>query len=92
MRCAICGLHIDLIDDAIEEDWTPYFYEGTELHDVACPSCTETLLRLGEHGEMEVREEYRGRLRYQGEIGKRVWQDHSEVVMLVLENEPGKLN
>jgi hypothetical protein len=39
-----------------------------------------------------VREEYRGRLRYQDEIGDRVWQDHSEVVMLVLENEPGKLN
>jgi hypothetical protein len=41
---------------------------------------------------MEVREEYRGMLRYQGEIGDRVWQDHSEVVMLVMENEPWKLN
>ena len=92
MRCAICGLQVDSIDDAIEEGWTPYFYEGTELHDVACPGCTETLLRNGEHGEWEVKEEYRGNLRYLDEIGDKVWQDHPQVVTLVLENEPGKLN
>jgi len=92
MRCAICGLRVNSTDDAIEEGWTPYFYEGTQLHDVACPGCTEALLRNGEHGELEVKEEYRGKLRYLGERADRLWQDHPQVVMLVLENEPGKLN
>jgi hypothetical protein len=92
MRCAICGLQVDSIDDAVEEGWTPYFYEGTELHDVACPSCTETLLRHGERGEMEVKQQFRGKLRYLAERQNEAWQDHSQVVMVVLENEPGKLN
>jgi hypothetical protein len=92
MRCAICGLQVGSIDDAVEEGWTPYFYEGTQLHDVACPSRRETLLRNGDDGEVQVKDEYRGKLRYLDEIGDRVWQDHSQVVTVVLENEPGKLN
>lgn len=92
MRCAICGLQIDSIDHAIEQGWTPYFYEGTELHDVACPSCTETLLRNGDDGEVQVKDDYRGKLRYLGERADKLWQDHPQVVTLVLENEPGKLN
>lgn len=92
MRCAICGLHVDSIDDAIEEGWTPYFQDGDQEHDPACPSCTETLLQEGADGEWEVKEEYRGKLRYLDEIGDRVWQDHPQVAMLVLGNEPGKLN
>jgi len=92
MRCAICGLQVDSIDDAIEEGWTPYFYEGTQLHDVACPSCTETLLCNGGDGEMQVKEEFQGKLRYLDETQDGAWQDHSHVVTVVLENEPGKLN
>lgn len=60
MRCAIGGFQIDSVDDAVEQDWCPYFYDGTQLHDATCPSCEETLLRNGEDGEMEVKEEYRG--------------------------------
>ena len=41
---------------------------------------------------MEVKEEFRGKLKYLDEIGDQVWQDHSELVIAVLENEPGKLN
>jgi len=41
---------------------------------------------------MEVRMEYRGKLKYLAEIGEEAWQDHSEVVATVLEYEPGKLN
>jgi len=39
-----------------------------------------------------VKEEFRGKLKYLDESGDEVWQDHSEVVATVLENEPGKLN
>ena len=65
MRCSICGILIDSVDEAAEEGWTPYFYDGTQKHDVACPSCAETFLHEGEHGEMELKEEYRGKIRFQ---------------------------
>jgi hypothetical protein len=92
MKCAICGVIVDSIDEAVDQGWIPYFYDGAEEHETACPSCTEALLRNGDDGEMEVKDEYRGKLRYLDEIGDETWQDHSEVVMAVLENEPGKLN
>ena len=91
MRCAICGMEIDSVDEAVEQGWTPYFYEGSQLHDVACPSCTEALLQTGDDGETRVREEYLGKLRYLDKPGEEDWQDHSEVVIALLENEPGKL-
>ena len=92
MRCSICGIQIGSVDEAIEEGWTPYFYDGTQMHDVACPSCSQTLLRQGDDGELEVKEEFRGKLKYLDEGGDGAWQDHSEVVATVLEYEPGKLN
>ena len=92
MSCAICGIQIDSVDEAVEEGWTPYFYDGETEHDVACPACTQALLRDGKDGELEVKEEYRGKLKYLDESCDEAWQDHSEVVMAVLENEPGKLN
>jgi hypothetical protein len=39
MRCSICGIRIDSVDDAVEEGWCPCFYEGNDLHDVASPTC-----------------------------------------------------
>ena len=69
-----------------------HFYDSTEPHDVACPSCTETLLRSGDDGEMEVKEEYRGKLKYLDERRDEAWQDHPQVVIAVLESEPGILN
>jgi hypothetical protein len=92
MRCAICGIRIDSVDEAVEEGWTPYFYDGQTEHEVACPTCTQALLQEGADGEWQVKEEYRSKLKYLVESGDEAWQDHSEVVMAVLENEPGKLN
>jgi hypothetical protein len=92
MRCAICGIRIDSVDEAVEEGWTPYFYDGQIEHEVACPACTQALLQEGKDGQLEVREEYRGKLRYLDESGDEALQDHSEVVATVLEYEPGKLN
>jgi hypothetical protein len=92
MRCSICGIRIGSVDEAVEEGWTPYFYDGENEHEVACPACTQALLQEGEYGELKVKEEYRGRLKYLAESGEEAWQDHSEVVATVLEYEPGKLN
>jgi len=92
MRCAICGMEIDSVDETVEEGWTPYFYDGETEHEVACPACTQTLLQEGKDGELEVKQEFRGKLKYLDETGDEAWQDYSEVVSTVLENEPGKLN
>ena len=92
MKCAICGMEIDSVDEAVEEGWTPYFYDGEFEHEVACPACTQALLQEGKDGEVEVKEEFRGKLKYLHESGDEAWQDHCDVVMAVLENEPGKLN
>jgi hypothetical protein len=49
-------------------------------------------LRSGDDGEMEVKEEYRGKLKYLDERRDEAWQDHPQVVIAVLESEPGILN
>jgi len=92
MRCAICGIRISTVDEAVEDGWTPYFYDGQTEIEVACPACTQALLQEGRDGELEVKEEYQGRLKYLDETGDEAWQDDSQVVIAVLENEPGKLN
>ena len=92
MKCAICGVTVGTIHEAIDGGWTPYFHDGAHEHDPACPGCTQALLQEGADGEWEVKEEFRGKLKYLDESPHEIWQDHSEVVMAVLENEPGKLN
>jgi hypothetical protein len=32
IKCAICGISIDSIDEVIQEDWIPFFFEGAEEH------------------------------------------------------------
>jgi len=64
MRCAICGIQIASVEGAVEEGWTPYFYDGETEHEVACPGCTHALLQEGEDSELEVKEEYRGKVQY----------------------------
>ena len=92
MRCAICGITVGTIDEAVEGGCTPYFYDGETEHEVACPACTQALLQEGKDGELEVKVEYQGKLRYLDQAANEVWQDHFDVVTAVLENEPGKLN
>jgi len=92
MRCSICGIRSDSVDNAVEEGWIPYFCGGEIEHEVACPDCTQALLQDGKDGEMEVKEEFRGRLKYLDEKADEGWQDYSDVVSTVLESEPGKLN
>ena len=92
MNCAICGIRIDSVDEAVEKGWTPYFYDGETEHEVACPSCSQTLLRQGDDGEFEIKEEFRGKLKYLDESGDETRQDQLLTAIAVLESEPGKLN
>jgi len=70
MKCALYRIEIDSIDEAIEQGWIPYFYEGETEHECACPGCSESLLQLEEDGELEVKEEYQGKIVYQDEERK----------------------
>jgi len=65
MKCAICGMQIDSVDEAIDKGWIPYVREGDqEIDGPFCPSCTETLIQIDEDGEFLVKEEYRGKIVY----------------------------
>ena len=64
MFCSICGTEIESIDQAIIEGWLPSFYDGDIQHEVACQSCSETIIIVGDDGEYEVKPEYRGKIVY----------------------------
>jgi len=70
MRCAICGIEIESVEEGIEEGWIPSFYEEETEHEFACPGCSEVFLELAEDGEMEVKEEYQGKIIYLDEERK----------------------
>jgi hypothetical protein len=66
MKCAICGIEVDSIAEAIDEGWIPYVWEGDqEKEGPYCGSCCEILIQVNEDGEYVVREEYRGKITYQ---------------------------
>ena len=66
MKCAICGIQIDSVDEAIDEGWIPSVWEGDhEQEGPFCASCAETLMQLDENGEFELRQEYQGKIAYQ---------------------------
>ena len=92
MKCAICRITVETIDEAVEEGWTPCFFDGEQEHEVACPNCSEALLQMSEDGEMEVREEFRGKINYLDDGRQKAGEDHLLIGIAVLENGPGKLN
>lgn len=60
MRCSICGIELDSMEEAVEGGWIPYFYEGETEHEFACSGCSEVFLESGkdeERGEGEVSRE-----------------------------------
>ena len=65
MKCAICGIEVETVEEAIEQDWIPSFYDemGNE-HEFGCSDCAGLFLQVGIDGEMEVKQEYRGKLNY----------------------------
>jgi hypothetical protein len=64
MKCAICGISIDLVKDSIDHKWVSVFYEGNEEHGPICSSCFDQFIRKGKDGEFELKDEYRGRIVY----------------------------
>ena len=70
MKCAISGIGIDSVHEATEGGWIAYFYAGDKEHEFACGAWSEVFLQVAKDKEMEVGEEYRGKIIYQDKATK----------------------
>ena len=70
MKCVIYGIIVDSIEEGIQQGWIPYFYEGDKECEFACPGCSKVFLQVDEDKEIEVKEEYRGKITYLDEKPK----------------------
>lgn len=90
MKCAICGIEINSVDEGIDEGWIPYVWDGDQEKDGPfCPSCSETLIRVDEDGEFVVKEEYRGKIAYlDGDFDENEPDEHlsAEIILGCIEN------
>jgi len=75
MKCVICGIEVDSPEEAMDEGWIPAFYEGQKEHGPACAGCSESLLELGEDGEMQLKEKYQGKIKYKGSLNEAPKED-----------------
>ena len=64
MKCVICGIEPDFVEEPIDLGWIPYFHEERMHHGPACPECSKVLLQMDSFGEMELRGRYRGKISY----------------------------
>ena len=68
MKCVICGIEINSIEELIDQGWIPYFYESEIECGPACSECSGTLLQMGSDGEMELKEQYEGKIGYKENV------------------------
>jgi hypothetical protein len=67
MKCAICGITTDSVDEAIDQGWIPYVWDGDrEIDGPFCGSCFEGLIEIDGDGEFVVKEAFTGKIKYQG--------------------------
>ena len=85
MKCAICGIEIDSVDEGIEDGWIPYVWEGDhEQEGPFCASCSETLMQLDENGEFELKQEYRGKVIYrEGDFANDYPEEHMSIGIIL---------
>jgi len=65
MKCTICGTTVESVEQAIDLGWIPNFWEEEEEYGPSCNGCSDTLIQVGQDGEFELKEEYRGKITYQ---------------------------
>ena len=85
MKCVICGIEINSIEELIDQGWIPYFYEGEIEYGLACSECSGTLLQMAEDGEMELKERYEGEIIYQEDFLYEV-SDEEYLISIAIEN------
>ena len=57
-------MEVESIEDAIDQGWVPYFYDGQIESGPACSECSEALLKKDGEGEMGLKEQYQGKINY----------------------------
>ncbi len=84
MKCVICGISVDTIDDLPSLDgWVPFFFEGEEPHGPVCPDCRDGLLWQTSEGDLVLKEEYRGKISYLYDFDEEDQEDYEiQEVML----------
>ncbi len=86
MKCTICGIEVETIEEAIAGDWLPYFYAGKVEYGPACSSCAETMIGIGEDGEMELKAEYHGKIQYMdGDYSYQASEDELVIEIIMTE-------
>ena len=78
-------MEVESIEDAIDQGWVPYFYDGQIESGPACSECSEALLKIDGDGEMELKEQYEGKVGYK----KNVLYEASEeecIIGIAIEN------
>jgi hypothetical protein len=85
MKCVICGIQIDSVDEAIDNGWIPSVWEGDhEQEGPFCASCSEALMQLDENGEFELKQEYRGKINYkEGDFFGEETQEHKSIGIIL---------
>jgi len=68
MKCTICGISINSIEEVFEDDWIFCFFDGEEEHGPLCPSCSDLLLYIAHDGEYALKKEYRGKIVYDDQV------------------------
>jgi hypothetical protein len=93
MKCSICGIEAETIDLAIENGWLPYFYEGEKEHGPVCSFCAETMIDIGEDGEMELKAEYRGKVQYMdGDYSGKPKKEDLVIEIYMMEERKGEIH
>ena len=86
MKCAICGLKVETIEEAIEQNWIPTFYEAALEHGPLCSSCAETMICMGEDGVMALKAEYHGKVQYMdGDYSSQNKPEDLEIEIIMVE-------
>jgi len=90
MKCAICGIEIDSVEDGIDQGWISYAWDGDKEKDGPfCPSCSETLIETDEDGECVIKEEFKGKIAYlEGDFHENQPDEHisEEIIFGFIEN------
>ena len=78
-----CGMTVGSTEEAINQGWIPYLWEGNQEKDGPFyASFSESLIHTDEDGEFVVKEDYAGKINYQcGDFS----EEEHRTVGLVLE-------
>jgi hypothetical protein len=85
MKCVICGMEVESIEDAIDQGWVPYFSDGQIESGPACSECSEALLKIDGDGEMELKEQYQGKINYKENFSHEASEERI-VIGIAIEN------